>query len=223
MKMLPYSNFTAEEIDGYIRSVKPEQVKRSLSQAEHKFTDFLHFISPAAADLLPEMTEVSARIKRRHFGNTVRTFAPLYISSYCMNNCVYCGFAHRHSIERRTLSLEEVEREVEAIYRLGFRNILLVAAENPKLVSSGYMADVIDIAIKRMPSVSIEIAPSRVVDYKKYVDTGCEGLTVFQETYDEKVYPTLHPSGPKSVFWWRLGTPERGAEAGPTRSLLWKI
>ena len=53
MKMLPYSNFTAEEIDGYIRSVKPEQVKRSLSQAEHKFTDFLHFISPAAADLLP--------------------------------------------------------------------------------------------------------------------------------------------------------------------------
>ena len=88
MKMLPYSNFTAEEIDGYIRSVKPEQVKRSLSQAEHKFTDFLHFISPAAADLLPEMTEVSARIKRRHFGNTVRTFAPLYISSYCMNNCV---------------------------------------------------------------------------------------------------------------------------------------
>ena len=103
MKMLPYSNFTAEEIDGYIRSVKPEQVKRSLSQAEHKFTDFLHFISPAAADLLPEMTEVSARIKRRHFGNTVRTFAPLYISSYCMNNCVYCGFRKSYDYPRRRL------------------------------------------------------------------------------------------------------------------------
>ena len=62
--------------------------------------------------------------------------------------------------------------------------------------------------------MSIEIAPSRVEDYKKYVDAGCEGLTVFQETYDEKVYPTLHPSGPKSVFSWRLATPERGARAG---------
>ena len=107
MKMLPYSNFTAEEIDGYIRSVKPEQVKRSLSQAEHKFTDFLHFISPAAADLLPEMTEVSARIKRRHFGNTVRTFAPLYISSYCMNNCVYCGFRKSYDYPRRRIRLDQ--------------------------------------------------------------------------------------------------------------------
>ena len=140
-------------------------------------------------------------------------FAPLYVSNECVNNCVYCGFAHRQSIDRRTLTLDEVKKEVDAIYKLGFRNILLVAAENPKLVSSGYMADVIDIAIKKMPSVSIEIAPSRVEDYKKYVEAGCEGLTVFQETYDEKVYPTLHPSGPKSVYSWRLATPERGAEA----------
>ena len=176
--------------------------------------EFAALISPAAEAYLEQMAQLSAAITRKYFGRTMRMFAPLYVSNECINNCVYCGFAHRHSIERRTLSLEEVEREVEAIYRLGFRNILLVAAENPKLVSSGYMADVIDIAIKRMPSVSIEIAPSRVVDYKKYVDAGCEGLTVFQETYDEKVYPTLHPSGPKSVFWWRLGTPERGAEAG---------
>lgn len=105
-------------------------------------------------------------------------------------------------------------RELVAIRNLGFRNVLLVAAENPKLVSSGYMESVIRLARSMVPSVSIEIAPSRVVDYKKYVDAGCEGLTVFQETYDEKVYPTLHPSGPKSVFEWRLATPERGAQAG---------
>ena len=130
MKMLPYSNFTAEEIDGYIRSVKPEQVKRSLSQAEHKFTDFLHFISPAAADLLPEMTEVSARIKRRHFGNTVRTFAPLYISSYCMNNCVYCGFRKSYDYPRRRLSFDEVLNEARIIRDMGHESLLLITGPN---------------------------------------------------------------------------------------------
>ena len=118
------------------------------------------------------------------------------------------------AIKENKWNIDEVERELVAIRNLGFRNVLLVAAENPKLVSSGYMESVIRLARSMVPSVSIEIAPSRVVDYKKYVDAGCEGLTVFQETYDEKVYPTLHPSGPKSVFEWRLATPERGAQAG---------
>ena len=176
--------------------------------------EFAALISPAATPYLEQMAQLSSAITRKYFGRTMRLFAPLYVSNECVNNCVYCGFANRHKIERRTLTLDEVRREVDAVYNLGFRNLLIVAAENPKLVSSGYIADVIDIAIKKMPSVSIEIAPSRVEDYKKYVEAGCEGLTVFQETYDEKVYPTLHPSGPKSVFSWRLATPERGAEAG---------
>ena len=143
MKMLPYSNFTAEEIDGYIRSVKPEQVKRSLSQAEHKFTDFLHFISPAAADLLPEMTEVSARIKRRHFGNTVRTFAPLYISSYCMNNCVYCGFRKSYDYPRRRLSFDELLNEARIIHDTGHDSLLLITVEDAsmKIASPGCTRD----------------------------------------------------------------------------------
>lgn len=176
--------------------------------------EFAALISPSASPYLEQMAQLSASITRKYFGRTMRIFAPLYVSNECVNNCVYCGFAKRHNIERRTLTLDEVRKEVDAMYNLGFRNILIVAGENPKLVSSGYISDVIDIAIKKMPSVSVEIAPSRVEDYKKYVEAGCEGLTVFQETYDEKVYPTLHPSGPKSVFTWRLATPERGAEAG---------
>ena len=176
--------------------------------------DLAALISPAAEAELESMARISASTTSKYFGRTMRLFAPLYVSNECVNNCVYCGFACRHNIQRRTLSLDEVERELVAIRNLGFRNVLLVAAENPKLVSSGYMESVIRLARSMVPSVSIEIAPSRVVDYKKYVDAGCEGLTVFQETYDEKVYPTLHPSGPKSVFEWRLATPERGAQAG---------
>ena len=176
--------------------------------------EFAALISPAAEKFLEPMARISSATTQKYFGRTMRLFAPLYLSNECVNNCVYCGFARRHSIERRTLSLEEIEREIDAIYKLGFRNVLLVAAEHPKLVSSGYMEDAIKISLKKMPSVSIEIGPSRVEDYKKYVEAGCEGLTVFQETYDEKVYPALHPSGPKSVFEWRLATPERGAQAG---------
>lgn len=171
-------------------------------------------ISPAAEREIENMARISASITAKYFGRTMRLFAPLYVGNECVNNCVYCGFARRHHIERRTLTLAEVEREMLAIRALGFRNVLLVAGESPKLTSSGYMEEVVKLARSIVPSVSIEIAPARVVDYKKYVEAGCEGLTVFQETYDEKIYPTLHPSGPKSVFWWRLGTPERGAEAG---------
>jgi len=201
----------AESSKGFGRDLAEAVLERGCADT---IEEFAALISPAAEPLLERMASLSAQITQRHFGRNMRLFAPLYLSNECVNNCVYCGFAHRHSIERRTLSLGEVSREIDAIHKLGFRNVLLVAAENPKLVSSGYIAEVIEAALKKIPSVSVEIAPSRVEDYKKYVDSGCEGLTVFQETYDEKVYPTLHPSGPKSVFTWRLATPERGAQAG---------
>ena len=176
--------------------------------------DLAALISPAAEREIESMARISASITSKYFGRTMRLFAPLYLGNECVNNCVYCGFAKRHNIERRTLTLEETERELLAIRDLGFRNVLLVAGERSQLVASGYIEKAVKLARSIMPSVSIEIAPSRVEDYRKFVEAGCEGLTVFQETYDEKVYPTLHPSGPKSIFWWRLGTPERGAQAG---------
>ena len=196
-------------------SATPADAERILSRGfAETLEDLAVLISPAAKPFLEDMARISASITEKYFGRTMRLFAPLYVGNECVNNCVYCGFARRHHIDRKTLSLDEVAEEIRAIHNLGFRNVLLVAGEHPKLVSSGYMEEVIKIALREIPSVSIEIAPSPVDAYKKYVAAGCEGLTVFQETYDEKVYPTLHPSGPKSNFQWRLGTPERGAEAG---------
>lgn len=199
----------------YSRNCPAETARAAVAKGSaDSLEDLAALISPAAESELEEMARVSASTTSKYFGRAMRLFAPLYVSNECVNNCAYCGFARRHGIERRTLSVPEVGRELSAIRGLGFRSVLLVAGENPKLVSSGYMEEIIRLARSIVPSVSIEIAPSRVVDYKRYADAGCEGLTVFQETYDEKVYPSLHPSGPKSVFWWRLATPERGAEAG---------
>ncbi|MBE6414021.1 MAG: 2-iminoacetate synthase ThiH [Verrucomicrobiaceae bacterium] len=196
-------NATSKDVENILAKGKADNIE-----------EFAVLLSPAATPYLEDMAVLSASITEKYFGKTMRLFAPLYVGNECVNNCVYCGFARRHSIERRTLSLEEVEAEVQAIYDLGFRNILLVAGEHPKLVSSGYIEEAIKIALKKISSVSIEIAPSKEEDYKRYVDCGCEGLTVFQETYDEQVYPILHPSGPKSVYQWRLETPERAARAG---------
>lgn len=201
------ADFSREATEAQVRAVVARGKAESLE-------DLAVLISPSALKYLENMAQISASITSKYFGRTMRLFAPLYVGNECVNNCVYCGFARRHNIERRTLSVKEVERELHAIAELGFRSVLLVAGEHPKLVSSGYMEEIIKLARSIMPSVSIEIAPSKVEDYKKYVEAGCEGLTVFQETYDEKVYPTLHPSGPKSVFEWRLATPERGAMAG---------
>ena len=204
-----------KELAEYADNAPKSDVERVVSRGEAvSLEDFAALISPSAEKYLEPMANISAERTRRYFGRAMRLFAPLYVSNECVNNCVYCGFARRSSIERKTLTLEEVEREIGAIYDLGFRNVLLVAAENPKLVSSGYVDECVKIARKKMPSVSIEIAPSSVEDYSRYVGSGCEGLTVFQETYDEIVYPTLHPSGPKRNFEWRLATPERGGTAG---------
>lgn len=190
-------------------------VGRVLSKSGLKsIEDFAVLISPAADFYLEDMAQRSSLITERNFGKTIRMFVPLYVSNVCVNNCRYCGFAKRNNIERKTLTLEEVRAEVDATYKMGFRSILLVAGESPKLVNLGYMDECIKIAAKRFPSISVEIAPSPVSVYKSFVKNGCEGLTVFQETFDSEVYKYMHPSGPKSNFKWRLGTPERALEAG---------
>ena len=178
------------------------------------FGEFAAMLSPAADEFLEVLARRSKEITERNFGKTMRMFVPLYVSNECVNNCKYCGFAKRNNIERKTLTLGEVKAEVEATHKMGFRSILLVSGESPKLVNLGYINECIKIAAEKFPSVSVEIAPSPVAVYRGFVADGCEGLTVFQETYDSDVYKTMHPSGPKSNYKWRLGTPERAAEAG---------
>lgn len=195
-------------------SATSTDVKRVIASGEAKnFEDFAILLSPIADKFLEEMALISRNITQKFFGKTIRMFAPLYLSNDCVNNCKYCGFARRHNIERKTLSFDEVKLEIDALYNLGFRNVLLVAAENPKLVSSGYIEECIRIGSKKVPSISLEIAPSSVDDYKRFVSATCEGLTVFQETYDKDVYKSMHPSGPKSNFEYRLDTPDRAGLA----------
>jgi 2-iminoacetate synthase len=177
-------------------------------------TQFAALLDPVEDRRLVQLAGQSQKITRRFFGRTMRLFAPLYLSSECINNCQYCGFSRDNPILRVTLSLEEVEAEARYLVQQGFRNVLLVSGEHPKFVSNGYLRDVVRRLISFVPSVSLEVAPMEVDDYQPLVSAGAEGLVVYQETYDRKTYAELHTAGPKRYFDWRLETPERAYAAG---------
>ncbi|MEQ1748643.1 MAG: 2-iminoacetate synthase ThiH [Prosthecobacter sp.] len=164
---------------------------------------------------LEAMAHEARGITRRNFGRTMRMFAPLYVSNECVNNCSYCGFSRDNaSIMRVTLTIDQVVKEALHLVEQGFRNILLVAGEHPKFVSDGYLEECIKAIRDVVPTIGIEVGPLEAPDYELMVKAGCEGLVVYQETYDRAVYADMHTAGPKKDFDWRIACPERGYEGG---------
>jgi 2-iminoacetate synthase len=165
--------------------------------------------------------EVLAREARqltlRHFGRTLRLFAPLYLSNECVNNCRYCGFSRDNPILRVTLSPDQVAREAWHLHGQGFRNILLVAGEHPRFVSEGYLQECLRRLKGFIPTLAIEVGPMEDHQYREIVAAGAEGLVVYQETYNPEAYAALHTAGPKKDFRYRLECPERAYRAGLRR------
>jgi len=156
----------------------------------------------------------AAGLTRRHFGRTMRLFAPLYLSNECINSCAYCGFSRENEILRVTLEVREVLKEAGHLMSEGFRSLLLVAGEHPKFVSGIYLQSCLSELRRMVPSLAIEVAPMEIADYRRMVEAGAEGLVLYQETYDPEIYSTLHLAGPKKDFAWRLMGPERGYAGG---------
>jgi 2-iminoacetate synthase len=176
-----------------------------------RFERLLADDSPGA---LEGMARQSRRLTRQHFGNTMRLFAPLYLSNECINNCTYCGFSRDNTILRTTLSVGEVVREARHLHDRGLRNLLLVAGEHPKFVSDGYLQDCIDALRPFLPTLAIEVGPMEDSQYAEIVAHGAEGLVVYQETYDRETYRRLHTAGPKKDYAWRLACPQRAYAGG---------
>ena len=189
-------------------------VRESLAKSKLSLADFATLISPAASAFLEHMGLRSHAMTKQRFGKVIRLFAPLYLSNECVNNCSYCGFSRDNPILRVTLSLDEVRQEARELKKQGFRNILLVAGEHPKFVSNNYLRDCIAALHADWPGISLEVGPMEMEDYLPLVAAGADGLVVYQETYDRKVYAEMHTAGPKRNFDWRLETPERAYAAG---------
>ncbi len=208
--------YPATEIQRRLEQVESRDIDRVLTNSRLTITDFLCLLSPEISDAqLETLANRAHRITSQRFGRTIQLYAPLYLSNECHNGCKYCGFsADNHDLRRKTLNDDEILREAEHLQRQGFRHVLLLTGEAPEAAGVDFLEHAVRLLTPRFSSLSIEVFPMSRSDYQRLVDTGVDGLTLYQETYDQQLYPELHPYGPKSDFTFRLAGPERGGEAG---------
>jgi len=136
---------------------------------------FEHLIASKSDQELEAIAQTSRSLTLQNFGRTMRLFAPLYLSNECINNCRYCGFSRDNPILRVTLDVDEVVAEAQHLARQGFRQILLVAGEQPKFVSRDYLAECVRALAPDFSSISIEVGPVKTEDYVSTVEAGAAG------------------------------------------------
>ena len=208
--------FDATDFDAWCASAMDagnEQVSAALVAGEG-LSRFSALLSPAAGQRLEELAARAHAITVQRFGRVLQLYAPLYLSNECIDSCTYCGFSREHDIHRVTLSVDQVESEAQLLLDEGFRHVLLVSGEHPRIVSTGYLADVVRRLRPRFASIGIEVAPQTEDGYRELVEAGVDSLAVYQETYDRAAYGRYHLAGRKKNFDWRLETPERAARVG---------
>jgi 2-iminoacetate synthase len=196
------------------RAYGAAEVERALGKGRLGTEDFAALLSPAAAAFLEPMAAKAKGETRKHFGNAVSLFTPLYISNYCVNQCVYCGFHCGNDIRRAKLDAGEIERELDAIAASGLEDILLLTGETRKESDIDYIGAAVKQAADRFRLVGIEVYPLNVDEYAFLHECGADYVCVFQETYDPVRYAEVHPKGPKRVFSYRFDALERALMGG---------
>lgn len=189
-------------------------VRRALEHDEKTVDDFKALLSPSALPLLEEIAEAARAETKKHFGNSVNMFTPLYISNYCENYCIYCGFNCHNKIHRAKLNAEEIEHEMQAIAKTGLQEILILTGESKKMSDVKYIGEACRIARKYFKVVGLEVYPMNSDEYRYVHECGADYVTVFQETYNSDKYETLHLAGHKRIFPYRVNTQERALMGG---------
>lgn len=172
-------------------------------------------------DFEERIFDIARRLKERIYGNRIVMFAPLYLSNYCVNGCVYCPYhAKNRTIPRRKLTQEEIRREVIALQDMGHKRLALETGEHPLQSPIEYVLESIDTiysihhkngAIRR---VNVNIAATTVENYTKLKDAGIGTYILFEETYDREAYERLHPTGPKSDWAYHTEAMDRAMLGG---------
>lgn len=194
-------------------SILPATITESLNENNLDTKQFLGLLSPQAENNLEAMAQRAHIVTKNYFGNTMQLYTPMYLSNYCDNSCLYCGFKTDNNIKRRKLNLEEVEKEAQFISSSGLKHILILTGESRAMSPVSYIQDCVRILKKYFTSISVEVYSLSVDEYAQLVSEGVDGLTIYQEVYDEELYAKLHICGPKSDYKFRMDAPERGAKA----------
>lgn len=202
MEAYDYNAYTAQD------------VIRALNKENRGPEEFKVLLSPAAEPFLEEMARLATLETRKHFGNSVYLFTPLYISNYCENYCIYCGFNCHNKIRRARLDEEQIEKELKAIAATGLEEILILTGESRAKSNVAYIGEACKLARKYFKMVGLEVYPMNSEDYAYLHQCGADYVTVFQETYNADKYETLHLAGHKRVFPYRLNAQERALKGG---------
>lgn len=202
------------DADEYINRVTPKQVREAIEKGELSEMDFMVLLSPGAEKNLEEMAQKAHRLTVRNFGRVIYLFTPLYLSNFCTNECSYCGFSIKSKLRRRTLSVDEVEKEGRLIAETGLRHLLILTGESRTKSSVEYIAACVQRLRKYFCSIVIEIYPLETSEYKLLLSAGVDGVTIYQEVYDPITYDRVHIKGPKKNYLFRINAPERACQAG---------
>ena len=197
-----------------IYSKTSADVELALRSENRTIEDFKAFVSPAAVPYLEQMAQMSHALTKKRFGKTIQLYAPMYLSNECNNICTYCGFSLDNKIRRKTLTDDEILREVEFIRSQGFNHVLLVTGESNHNVHMPYFKNAIALIRSKFANISIEVQPLELNEYKELHAEGVYAVLVYQETYHREVYKQYHPKGKKSNFYYRLETADRIGQAG---------
>lgn len=191
-----------------------KDVRRALLHTDKTPEDFGALLSPAAMPFLEEIAQQAQQETRKHFGNSIYMFTPIYIANYCENYCIYCGFNCHNKIRRAKLNADEIEREMQEIAKTGLQEVLILTGESPNMSDIHYIGEACKIARKYFKVIGLEIYPTNSEDYAYLHECGADYVTVFQETYNSDKYETLHLAGNKRIFPYRVNAQERALKGG---------
>jgi 2-iminoacetate synthase len=171
-------------------------------------------LSPAAGEFLELMAQRAQAITRRHFGRTISLYTPLYLSNFCNGGCLYCGIAADRRAKRAVLDEAQLRHEMQAIKNMHLEELVLLTGERMPEADVPYLRDCVSIAAEYIHNVTVEVFPMDETEYRELADSGCTGVTLYQETYDQVAYEKMHRWGDKRNFSNRLDAPDRALRGG---------
>jgi 2-iminoacetate synthase len=216
-----------KKIETLLKETRPDKkqvrdvIQKSLAKNRLELEEAAILLNAKGKDLWHEIFTAAKKLKQIVYGNRIVLFAPLYIGNLCRNDCFYCAFRRSNKeAKRKTLTDEEIEKEIKQLESHGHKRLILVFGEHPQY-NADFIARCVEIAYaaKEGPGgeirrVNINAAPMEVKEYKKLKKAGIGTFQVFQETYHLKTYEKYHPCGKKADFLWRLYGLDRAQEAG---------
>ena len=213
---LAYADANKDNVELIDQIIEKARARKGLNHREASV-----LLACQIPEKIEEVYKLAEQIKKDFYGNRIVLFAPLYLSNYCVNGCVYCPYHLKNKhIARKKLTQEEIVKEVTALQDMGHKRLAIEAGEDPVNNPIEYILECINTiysikhkngAIRR---VNVNIAATTVENYRKLKEAGIGTYILFQETYHKKSYETLHPTGPKHDYAYHTEAMDRAMEGG---------